>query len=93
MAQPLFSDIDDVVTRANDTEYGLGASVWTNNLALGKDIAKRLEAGTIWVNQHRATSFAVPFGGAKQSGYGRQYSFVGLTGYMEPAVVNVNKGG
>ena len=54
-------------------------------------LAERMEVGTAWVNQHRATSAYVPFGGAKQSGLGRQYSILGLKGYMEPQVVSVSK--
>ena len=86
-----FSDVEDAIRRANDTRYGLSASVWTNDLERGKAIAERLEVGTAWVNQHRATSAFVPFGGAKESGLGRQYSIVGLKGYMEPEVISVAK--
>jgi acyl-CoA reductase-like NAD-dependent aldehyde dehydrogenase len=86
-----FVDVDDAVARANDTRYGLSGSVWTNDIARGKEIAARLEVGTAWVNQHRATSAFVPFGGAKESGLGRQYSALGLKSYMEPEVVSVAK--
>jgi acyl-CoA reductase-like NAD-dependent aldehyde dehydrogenase len=86
-----FTDIDDVVRRANDTRYGLSASVWSSDVARAAAIAARLEVGTAWVNQHRATSPVVPFGGAKESGVGRQYSALGLKGYMEPRVVSVLK--
>lgn len=86
-----FSDIEDAIRRANDTRYGLSGSVWTSDAARGKAIAERLEVGTAWVNQHRATSAFVPFGGAKESGLGRQYSIVGLKGYMEPEVISVAK--
>jgi len=86
-----FSDVEDAIRRANDTRYGLSGSVWTNDLERGKAIAERLEVGTAWVNQHRATSAFVPFGGAKESGLGRQYSIVGLKGYMEPEVISIAK--
>jgi acyl-CoA reductase-like NAD-dependent aldehyde dehydrogenase len=86
-----YSDIEDAIRRANDTRYGLSGSVWTSDPAKGKRIAARLEVGTAWVNQHRATSAFVPFGGAKESGYGRQYSIVGLKGYMEPEVISIAK--
>jgi len=86
-----FSDVDDAVRRANDTRYGLSGSVWTKDLQRGAEIAARLEVGTAWVNQHRATSAFVPFGGAKESGLGRQYSALGLKSYMEPEVVSVAK--
>ncbi len=86
-----FSNEEDALRRANDTRYGLSGSVWTSNPERGKALAERLEVGTAWVNQHRATSAHVPFGGAKQSGLGRQYSSLGLKGYMEPQVVSVSK--
>ena len=86
-----YSDPEDALQRANDTRYGLSGSVWTSDLERGKALAQRMEVGTAWVNQHRATSAYVPFGGAKQSGLGRQYSILGLKGYMEPQVVSVSK--
>lgn len=86
-----FTDLEDAIKRANDTNYGLCGSVWTSDLDRGAEIAARLEVGTAWVNQHRATLPTVPFGGAKQSGLGRQYSIIGLLGYMEPQVISVLK--
>ena len=86
-----FSDVEDALRRANDTRYGLSGSVWTKDLNRGAEIAARLEVGTAWVNQHRTTSAFVPFGGAKESGLGRQYSALGLKSYMEPEVVSVAK--
>jgi acyl-CoA reductase-like NAD-dependent aldehyde dehydrogenase len=86
-----FSDVEDALRRANDTRYGLSGSVWTKDLGRGAEIAARLEVGTAWVNQHRTTSAFVPFGGAKESGLGRQYSALGLKSYMEPEVVSVAK--
>jgi acyl-CoA reductase-like NAD-dependent aldehyde dehydrogenase len=86
-----FKDLDDALRRANDTRYGLSGSVWTSDVNRGAAIAAKLEVCTAWVNQHRATSAFVPFGGAKESGYGRQYSVLGLKSYMEPEVVSVAK--
>jgi acyl-CoA reductase-like NAD-dependent aldehyde dehydrogenase len=86
-----FSDVEDALRRANDTRYGLSGSVWTKDLERGAEIAARLEVGTAWVNQHRTTSAFVPFGGAKESGLGRQYSVLGLKSYMEPEVVSIAK--
>ena len=86
-----YSDVEDAIYRANDTPYGLSGSVWSSDLERAIEIAKRLRVGTAWVNQHRATSAFVPFGGAKESGIGRQYSILGLKGYMEPEVLSVAK--
>ena len=77
--------------RANDTRYGLSGSVWSADPERAARIAARLEVGTAWVNQHRATAANVPFGGAKESGIGRQYSALGLKGYLEPRVISVLK--
>ena len=86
-----FSDVEDALRRANDTRYGLSGSVWSKDVQRATEIAARLEVGTAWVNQHRTTSAFVPFGGAKESGLGRQYSALGLKSYMEPEVVSVLK--
>lgn len=87
-----FNDVEEVIHRANDTRYGLSGSVWSPDIERATKIASRLEVGTAWVNQHRATSALIPFGGAKESGYGRQYSIIGLKGYMEPRVISILKG-
>jgi acyl-CoA reductase-like NAD-dependent aldehyde dehydrogenase len=86
-----FKDVEDALRRANNTRYGLSGSVWAKDVKRGAEIAARLEVGTAWVNQHRATSAFVPFGGAKESGLGRAYSSLGLKSYMEPEVVSVAK--
>jgi acyl-CoA reductase-like NAD-dependent aldehyde dehydrogenase len=86
-----FSDVDDALRRANATRYGLSGSVWSADPERAAAIAARLEVGTAWVNQHRATSATVPFGGAKESGLGRQYSVLGLKSYLEPRVISILK--
>src|SRR5262249_54889715 len=63
-----FKDADEIAAQANDTVYGLAASVWTENLSLAHRLAKRIEAGTVWVNCHHLIDPALPFGGFKQSG-------------------------
>jgi acyl-CoA reductase-like NAD-dependent aldehyde dehydrogenase len=85
-----YSDIDDAIRRANDSRYGLSASVWTNDPERGAEVARQLEVGTAWVNQHRLPDPATPFGGAKESGFGREYSVLGLKSYMEPQVVAIS---
>jgi acyl-CoA reductase-like NAD-dependent aldehyde dehydrogenase len=86
-----FDDVEDAIARANDTRFGLAGSVWSRDLNRAQQIAARLEVGTAWVNQHRATMATVPFGGAKESGIGRTYSRLGLEAYMEPQVISVLK--
>lgn len=85
-----FSDTDDVVRRANNTRYGLSGSIWTTNAGRGRELARRLEVGTAWVNKHLELSVDAPFGGAKESGLGRAMSVVGAKMYMEPQVVDVS---
>ncbi|HTY92261.1 MAG TPA: aldehyde dehydrogenase family protein [Steroidobacteraceae bacterium] len=87
-----FTDEEDALRRANDTRFGLSGSVWSADPERAARLAARLEVGTAWVNQHRTTSATVPFGGAKESGMGRQYAALGLKGYMEPRVISVLKG-
>ncbi len=86
-----FTDENEAIRRANDTRFGLSGSVWSLDPERAARLAARLEVGTAWVNQHRATSATVPFGGAKESGMGRQYSLLGLKENMEPQVVSVLK--
>ncbi|HEY6451706.1 MAG TPA: aldehyde dehydrogenase family protein [Steroidobacteraceae bacterium] len=86
-----FSDIEDAIRRANDTRYGLAASVWSGDPERARAIALRLEVGTAWINQHRATAANVPFGGVKESGLGRNYSVLGLKANMEAHVISLLK--
>lgn len=78
-----YTDVDDAVRRANASEYGLGASVWTSDVERGAGVAARLEAGTVWINRHIGVDARVPFGGAKQSGMGSEYGIEGLRQYMQ----------
>jgi acyl-CoA reductase-like NAD-dependent aldehyde dehydrogenase len=84
-----YDDVDEAVAAANDTDYGLGASVWTTDAELGTRVAARLDAGSVWVNRHGIVSPEVPFGGMKQSGYGRANGSVGLDQYSELKTISV----
>lgn len=84
-----FKDIDEAVERANGSEFGLGGSVWSADWQRAEEIARRLEVGTAWVNQHSVLEPSVPSGGAKDSGVGVEYSKLGLLEYTVPQVVNI----
>jgi len=84
-----YKDADEIAARANETIYGLAASVWTQNLSLAHRLAKRIEAGTVWVNCHHLIDPALPFGGFKQSGIGREQAADGIELYTETKSVLV----
>lgn len=86
-----FSDdeIDRIVQRANDTIFGLAASVWTQNLSVAHKVARGIRAGTVWVNCHNVFDPALPFGGYKQSGWGREMGEEVLHNYTEVKAVTV----
>ncbi len=83
-----YRDLDDALAQANRTHYGLGGSVWTNDVARGEEIAQRLECGTAWVNQHMNIGAKIPFGGVKWSGLGRENGKWGIEEFCELQVVN-----
>jgi acyl-CoA reductase-like NAD-dependent aldehyde dehydrogenase len=76
-----WSDEDDVIDRANALKTGLGASVWSKDLARAESMARRLEAGSVWVNSHFDVDARVPFGGWKESGVGMEWGMEGLKSY------------
>jgi aldehyde dehydrogenase (NAD+) len=78
-----FEDLDDVISRANDSEYGLAAGLWTENLKTAHYVSNKLRAGTVWVNCYNAFDAASPFGGYKQSGIGREMGSYALNNYTE----------
>jgi acyl-CoA reductase-like NAD-dependent aldehyde dehydrogenase len=86
-----FDDVEDAIARANDTEYGLGGSVWSPDIARATAIAERLEAGSTWVNQHPSMDPYVPFGGIKSSGLGVEGGLRGLEEFTTIQIVNVKK--
>ncbi len=77
-----FDDLDDAVAIANDIPYGLAAGVWTRDLHRAMAMSDRLEAGTVWVNNYRSTSFTSPFGGYKRSGIGRESGTEAIKEYL-----------
>jgi aldehyde dehydrogenase (NAD+)/phenylacetaldehyde dehydrogenase len=85
-----YDTLDDLIDKANDTEYGLAAGVWTQDLKSAHYIANRLKAGTVWVNCYNAFDAAVPFGGYKQSGIGREMGSYALENYTEVKAVWIN---
>ena len=82
-----FQSLDEIAAVANDSEYGLGAGVWTRDLSKAHAMAKRLRAGTIWVNCYNIYDAALPFGGYKQSGWGREMGHEVLEAYTEVKAV------
>jgi acyl-CoA reductase-like NAD-dependent aldehyde dehydrogenase len=84
-----YTDINDAVKRANDTSYGLGATVWGKDVERASEIAMQLEAGTVWVNKHLDLPPEVPFGGAKQSGLGVEKGIKGLEEFTQARIVNI----
>ncbi|GMA51371.1 aldehyde dehydrogenase [Alicyclobacillus contaminans] len=85
-----FEDLDDVIRRANDSDYGLAAGLWTENLRSAHYVASKLKAGTVWVNCYNAFDAAAPFGGYKQSGIGREMGSYALNNYTEVKDVWIN---
>jgi len=84
-----FKDIEDVLDRANDTQYGLAAGVFTKDLDTAIMVSNSLEAGTIWVNTYNHFTSQAPFGGYKMSGQGREYGLYGIDHFLEVKTVYV----
>lgn len=83
LAVTTFKTLDEAVALANDTDYGLGNGVWSKDLDKALGVARRLQSGTVFVNTYLETSVQMPFGGYKQSGYGRENGVDGLLEFME----------
>ena len=83
-----YSTVDEAVEYANGLDVGLGASVWSSDLPAARKVAARIQAGTVWINKHGVVDPRVPFGGAKQSGYGLEFGVEGLKAVGVPQVIN-----
>jgi len=80
-------DLEQAIALANDSRYGLSASIWTRDLGKAMTFAKAVKAGTVWVNSHNTVDPNAPFGGYKQSGIGREHGRAVLDAYLETKTI------
>ncbi|MEE4145325.1 MAG: aldehyde dehydrogenase family protein [Halieaceae bacterium] len=85
-----YDDLEEVITQANDTPYGLGASIWTRDVSMVHKLAPRIRAGTVWVNCHNVIDAALPFGGFKESGWGRENGVDAVRAYTETQTIVIS---
>ena len=81
------ADLDEIAAQANDTDYGLGAGIWTKDISKAHALAKKIRAGTAWINCYNVFDASLPFGGYKQSGWGREMGHEVLEAYTEVKAV------
>jgi acyl-CoA reductase-like NAD-dependent aldehyde dehydrogenase len=86
-----YSSLDEVIARANASEYGLGGTVWSKSTERAIEVAKRLETGTVWINKHLDLPPSVPYGGVKQSGFGVELGQQGLEEFTQLRIINIAK--
>ncbi|KAJ4990937.1 aldehyde dehydrogenase [Stagonosporopsis vannaccii] len=87
-----FKTEEEAIAKANDTDYGLGAAVFTRDIMRGHRVADAIEAGMVWINSSQDSHFGIPFGGYKQSGIGRELGQYALSSYTQVKAVHVNLG-
>jgi aldehyde dehydrogenase (NAD+) len=87
-----FKTEEEAIELANDTTYGLGSAVFTQDITRGHRVAKKMEAGMVWINSSNDSDYRIPFGGVKQSGIGRELGEAGLAAYSNTKAVHVNMG-
>src|SRR2546428_13075596 len=78
-----FADVDEAIAHANNSQYGLAAAVWTKDIKKAHYVARQLQAGTVWIHTYNIYDTAAPFGGYKQSGFGREMSMHALEHYTQ----------
>lgn len=83
-----YSSVEKALKMANGLDVGLGASVWSSNISTAREIASKIQAGTVWINKHAVADPRVPFGGAKSSGYGLEFALEGLKQLGQPQVIS-----
>lgn len=86
-----YRDVEDAIASANRLDAGLGASVWSTDIDKARAVASRIEAGTVWINQHGMVHPMVPFGGTKGSGWGVEFGVDGLKAVTQPQVISIKK--
>jgi acyl-CoA reductase-like NAD-dependent aldehyde dehydrogenase len=86
-----YRDVNDVIKRANNSEYGLGGSVWSSDVIRAKEVASQISTGTVWINHHLHFGPHIPFAGAKQSGLGVEFSKEGISEFTQCSVISVAK--
>jgi acyl-CoA reductase-like NAD-dependent aldehyde dehydrogenase len=84
-----YTTLDEAIARANGTDYGLGATVWSSNTERAYDVALKINSGTVWVNKHLDLPPDVPMGGAKQSGFGTEQGIDGLEEFTQAKIINM----
>jgi len=82
-----FRGLDEIAAEANNSDYGLGAGIWTKDISKAHALAKKLRAGTVWINCYNVFDASLPFGGYKQSGWGREMGHEVLEAYTEVKAV------
>ena len=90
MSVTIFSDEEEAVAIANNTAYGLGSGLWTQNIGRAHRMAKKIHAGMVWINSYKRVHPGSPFGGFGQSGYGREMGFEAMREYTQPKSVWIN---
>jgi len=87
-----FDTEDEVIARANNTEFGLSGAVFTNDVRCAHRVANRIQAGIVWINDYNVTPPEVPFGGYKQSGIGRENGLQAIEHYTQLKTIYTNLG-